>query len=98
MQHLHVISGAIIGAGGPQAWAPRGSIEIAKCAIFRIKQNSQLSTSQTRAGNGKFARLLCRISGDGRSPGLSFCDLIVSALLTFQVLHILGGNACTVEE
>ena len=40
------------------------------------------------------ARLSCRISGDERSPGRSFCDFVS----TFQVLHILGGNACTVEE
>ena len=25
----------------PQAWVPRGSIELAKCAIFRIKQNQE---------------------------------------------------------
>ena len=25
----------------PQAWVPRGSIELAKCAMFRIKQNQE---------------------------------------------------------
>ena len=48
-----------------QARVPRGSIEIANCAIFRT--NCATSTSQTRAGTRKLARLSCGISGDGRS-------------------------------
>ena len=75
-----------------QARGPRGSIEIAKCDIFRTYWAT--STSQTRAGSRKFARLSCGISGDGRS----FCDFIwvlswlSKGLITRSTMHAQWKN------
>ena len=74
-----------------QARIPRGSIEIAICAIFRT--TCATSTSQTRAGTRKFARLVWNF----RRWAIVLW-LYLSALITFQGLNNSIYNACTVQE
>ena len=74
-----------------QARVPRGSIEIAICAIFRT--TCATSTSQTRAGTRKFARLVWNFR-----RWATVLWLYLSALITFQGLNNSIYNACTVEE